>query len=67
MNIIFDQRCGQSCAWSWIQIKMESQGHGKINNSNQNQWKGNTANDRQMETTEEKGNKVLILIVIDVV
>jgi len=46
---------------------MESQGHGKINNSNQNQWKGNTANDRQMETTEEKGNKVLILIVIDVV
>ncbi|KAF0739490.1 Uncharacterized protein FWK35_00028159 [Aphis craccivora] len=26
----------------------------KINNSNQNQWKGNTANDRQMETTEEK-------------
>ncbi|XP_050058605.1 uncharacterized protein LOC126550676 [Aphis gossypii] len=28
----------------------------KINNLNQNQWKGNTANDRQMETTEEKGN-----------
>ncbi|KAF0703590.1 Uncharacterized protein FWK35_00035077 [Aphis craccivora] len=26
----------------------------KINNSNQNQWKGNTANDRQMETNEEK-------------